>query len=155
MAYLEGPIENVKCTSKFMLPVSSPFSSTFFYLVKNYWTRKLQSIFTIYYYFCLFVFVFEDRFSLYSPGCPGIHFVEWSVLLTAEPSLQHPSSQILLQRRNPVPNKGDWVGGRGGGREVSEKKGSFLCPEVVSFSVSLCVCWVFVCLFIFLDTKSM
>jgi hypothetical protein len=25
---------------------------------------------------CLFVFVFRDRVSLYSPGCPGTHFVD-------------------------------------------------------------------------------
>jgi hypothetical protein len=26
--------------------------------------------------FVLFCFVFRDRFSLYSPGCPGTHFVD-------------------------------------------------------------------------------
>jgi hypothetical protein len=25
---------------------------------------------------CLFCFVFQDRVSLYSPGCPGTHFVD-------------------------------------------------------------------------------
>jgi hypothetical protein len=25
---------------------------------------------------CLFLFVFQDRVSLYSPGCPGTHFVD-------------------------------------------------------------------------------
>jgi hypothetical protein len=25
---------------------------------------------------CVFVFVFRDRVSLYSPGCPGTHFVD-------------------------------------------------------------------------------
>jgi hypothetical protein len=30
------------------------------------------------FFFCLFVFVFvfRDRVSLYSPGCPGTHFVD-------------------------------------------------------------------------------
>jgi hypothetical protein len=27
------------------------------------------------FFVCLFVFVFQDRVSLYSPGCPGTHFV--------------------------------------------------------------------------------
>jgi hypothetical protein len=26
--------------------------------------------------FCLFCFVFQDRISLYSPDCPGTHFVD-------------------------------------------------------------------------------
>jgi hypothetical protein len=28
----------------------------------------------------LFCFVFRDRVSLYSPGCPGTHFVDWASL---------------------------------------------------------------------------
>jgi hypothetical protein len=28
------------------------------------------------FFFCLFCFVFRDRVSLYSPGCPGTYFVD-------------------------------------------------------------------------------
>jgi hypothetical protein len=36
---------------------------------------------------CLFVclFVFQDRVSLYSPGCPGTHFVDQAVLELRNP----------------------------------------------------------------------
>jgi hypothetical protein len=31
---------------------------------------------SFFFLFCLFVLVFQDRVSLYSPGCPGTHFVD-------------------------------------------------------------------------------
>jgi hypothetical protein len=41
---------------------------------------------------CLFVCLFRDRVSLYSPGCPGTHFVD----------------QAGLELRNP-PASASWV----------------------------------------------
>jgi hypothetical protein len=32
--------------------------------------------YVVFFFVCLFVFVFPDRVSLYSPGCPGTHFVD-------------------------------------------------------------------------------
>jgi hypothetical protein len=34
---------------------------------------------------CLFVFIFRDRVSLYSPGCPGTHFVDQAGLELRNP----------------------------------------------------------------------
>jgi hypothetical protein len=34
---------------------------------------------------CLFVLVFGDRISLYSPGCPGTHFVDQAGLELRNP----------------------------------------------------------------------
>ena len=43
-------------------------------------------LFLFLFFVCLFVCLFfRDRFSLYSPGCPGTHFVD----------------QVGLERRNP------------------------------------------------------
>jgi hypothetical protein len=40
-------------------------------------TDKLMEFFSVVVVFCLFVcFVFQDRVFLYSPGCPGTHFVD-------------------------------------------------------------------------------
>jgi hypothetical protein len=48
--------------------------------------------------FCLFVLfcflVFQDRVSLYSPGCPGTHFVD----------------QVSLELRN-LPASASWING--------------------------------------------
>jgi hypothetical protein len=35
--------------------------------------------------FVLFCFVFQDRVSLYSPGCPGAHFVDQAGLELRNP----------------------------------------------------------------------
>jgi hypothetical protein len=43
--------------------------------------------------FCLFVFVFQDRVSLYSPGCPGTHFVDQAGLELR--NLPASASQVL------------------------------------------------------------
>jgi hypothetical protein len=46
--------------------------------------------------FCLFVWlvlVFGDRVSLYSPGCPGTHFVDQAGLELRNPSAS--ASQVL------------------------------------------------------------
>jgi hypothetical protein len=37
------------------------------------------------FFVCLFVFVFPDRVSLYSPGCPGTHFVDQAGLELRNP----------------------------------------------------------------------
>jgi hypothetical protein len=36
-------------------------------------------------FFVFFVFVFQDRVSLYSPGCPGTHFVDQAGLELRNP----------------------------------------------------------------------
>jgi hypothetical protein len=48
------------------------------------------------FFVCLFVFVclfFQDRVSLYSPGCPGTHFVDQAGLELRNPLAS--SSQVL------------------------------------------------------------
>ena len=35
--------------------------------------------------FCFVLMVFQDRVSLYSPGCPGTHFVDQAVLKLRNP----------------------------------------------------------------------
>jgi hypothetical protein len=42
---------------------------------------------------CLFCFVFRDRVSLYSPGCPGTHFVDQAGLELRNPPAS--ASQVL------------------------------------------------------------
>jgi hypothetical protein len=46
-------------------------------------------------FFCLFVFVFvfQDRVSLYSPGCPGTYFVDQAGLELKNPPAS--ASQVL------------------------------------------------------------
>ena len=43
--------------------------------------------------FCFLFFVFLDRVSLYSPGCPGTHFVDQSGLELRNPPAS--ASQVL------------------------------------------------------------
>jgi hypothetical protein len=43
--------------------------------------------------FCLFVFVFQDRVSLYSPDCPGTHSVDEAGLELRNPPAS--ASQVL------------------------------------------------------------
>jgi hypothetical protein len=43
--------------------------------------------------FFVFVFVFQDRVSLYSPGCPGTHFVDQAGLELRNPPAS--ASQVL------------------------------------------------------------
>jgi hypothetical protein len=43
-------------------------------------------LFFWFFFVCLFVFlVFQDRVSLYSPGCPGTHFVDQAGLELRDP----------------------------------------------------------------------
>jgi hypothetical protein len=52
--------------------------------------------FLVYFYFYLFIFillVFRDRVSLYSPGCPGTHFVDQAGLKLRNPPAS--ASQVL------------------------------------------------------------
>jgi hypothetical protein len=42
-------------------------------------------LFVFWFFFCLFVLVFRDRVSLYSPGCPGAHFVDQAGLELRNP----------------------------------------------------------------------
>jgi hypothetical protein len=48
----------------------------------------------VFFFVCLFVFVFQDRISLYSPGCPGTHFVEQAGLELR--NLPASTSQVLV-----------------------------------------------------------
>jgi hypothetical protein len=41
--------------------------------------------FFVSFFFFFFRFVFRDRFSLYSPGCPGTHFVDQTGLELRNP----------------------------------------------------------------------
>jgi hypothetical protein len=43
---------------------------------------------------CLFVLVFRDRVSLYSPGCPGTHFVDQAGLELRNPPAYASSAGI-------------------------------------------------------------
>jgi hypothetical protein len=45
------------------------------------------------FFFCLFVFVFRNRVSLYSPGCPGTHFVDQAGIELRNPPAS--ASQVL------------------------------------------------------------
>jgi hypothetical protein len=36
--------------------------------------------FLFFFFFCFLFFVFQDRVSLYSPGCPGTHSIDQAVL---------------------------------------------------------------------------
>jgi hypothetical protein len=40
------------------------------------WSHRLKTKFALFLFVCLFVFVFRDRVSPCSPGCPGTHFVD-------------------------------------------------------------------------------
>jgi hypothetical protein len=57
---------------------------------------------------CLFVFVFRDRVSLYSPGCPGTHFVDQAGLELRNPpasaSRVLPSYLLGSSPTHPTPN---------------------------------------------------
>jgi hypothetical protein len=52
-----------------------------------------QPVFFVCLFVCLFCFVFRDRVSLYSPGCPGTHFVEQAGLEHRNPPAS--ASQVL------------------------------------------------------------
>jgi hypothetical protein len=41
----------------------------------------------------IYIWFFRDRFSLYSPGCPGTHFVDQAGLELRNPSAS--ASQVL------------------------------------------------------------
>jgi hypothetical protein len=45
------------------------------------------------FFVCLFVFVFRDRVSLCSPGCPGTHFVDQAGLKLRNPPVS--ASRVL------------------------------------------------------------
>jgi hypothetical protein len=53
-----------------------PFSSVFLFVCLS---------FCFVFFVCLFVLVFRDRVSLYSPGCPGTHFVDQAGLELRNP----------------------------------------------------------------------
>jgi hypothetical protein len=67
--------------------------------------------------FVLFCFVFQDRVSLYSPGCPGTHFVD----------------QAGLELRN-LPASASWVLGL----KVCAARpgsGSFIEEKIFSYTI--------------------
>ena len=55
------------------------------------WNQEANCYFAIGTYFCLFVF--RDRVSLCSPGCPGTHFVDQPGLKLRNPPVS--ASQVL------------------------------------------------------------
>jgi hypothetical protein len=65
-------------------------------LVGHQWEeRPLFFLFVLFFVFCfcfvLFCFLFfPDRVSLYSPGCPGTHFVDQAVLKLRNPPASAP-----------------------------------------------------------------
>jgi hypothetical protein len=52
-----------------------------------------QIVFVVVLFVCLFVFVFQDRVSLCSPGCPGTHSVDQDGLELRNPPAS--ASQVL------------------------------------------------------------
>jgi hypothetical protein len=60
---------------------------------------------TEFFFFFFFFLVFQDRVSLYSPGCPGTHFVDQAVLELRNPPAS--ASRILTQNRGMQIQK-DW-----------------------------------------------
>jgi hypothetical protein len=48
-------------------------------------TILLSFFLFVWVFVCLFVFVFQHRVSLYSPGCPGTHFVDQASLKLRNP----------------------------------------------------------------------
>jgi hypothetical protein len=84
----------IHCHYYFWTSVLSSRSSKImnsFYLVLFIFS-KIYYLFIFSIFVCLFVFVFRDRVSLYSPGCPGTYFVD----------------QAGLELRNP-PASASWV----------------------------------------------
>jgi hypothetical protein len=57
--------------------------------------------------FCFFVLVFRDRVSLYSPGCPGTHFVEQAGLKLRNPPVS--ASQVLGLKVCDTTARLNWV----------------------------------------------
>jgi len=51
------------------------------------------SFFSFFFLFFFLFFVFRDRVSLYSPGCPGTHFVDQAGLKLRNPPAS--ASQVL------------------------------------------------------------
>jgi hypothetical protein len=68
-----------------------------FYLTSLFSTAFLVFVgwFVLFVLFCLFVclFVFQERVSLYSPGCPGTYFVDQAGLRLRNPPAS--ASQVL------------------------------------------------------------
>jgi hypothetical protein len=56
-------------------------------------TENPCGFFVCLFVFCFFCFFFRDRVSLYSPGCPGTHFVEQAGLELRNPPAS--ASQVL------------------------------------------------------------
>jgi hypothetical protein len=58
------------------------------------WLFLIFDFFLVFFGFFVFVFVvFRDRVSLYSPGCPGTHFVDQAGLELRNPPVS--ASQVL------------------------------------------------------------
>jgi hypothetical protein len=66
-------------------------------LTGNQGEHRIQNCFLLFCFvlfcFVLFCFVFRDRVSLYSPGCPGTHFVDQAGLELRNPPAS--ASQVL------------------------------------------------------------
>jgi hypothetical protein len=59
----------------------------------NHETLNIFLILFIFIYFIFYFLVFRDRVSLYSPGCPGTHFVDQAGLKRRKPSAS--ASRVL------------------------------------------------------------
>jgi hypothetical protein len=70
---------------------SAWFLNTLVNLLILWWDAYFY--FTFYFFVCLFVFVFRDRVSLYSPGCPETHSVNQAGLKLRNQSAS--ASQVL------------------------------------------------------------
>jgi hypothetical protein len=57
------------------------------------WRHWVLVFLFLLFFVCLFVFVFQDRVSLCSPGCPGTHFVDQAGLELRNPPAS--ASQVL------------------------------------------------------------
>jgi hypothetical protein len=73
------------CVSFLVLGIElSAGNFTLWSFIYRYFGNKQKIMFIfIYLFVCLFVFVFlffQDRVSLYSPSCPGTHFVDQACL---------------------------------------------------------------------------
>jgi hypothetical protein len=84
MTLTEQQLNSIK---KQNFPAQGMFSAGLFPPERN--DTILHLVFFLFFFvlfcFVLFCFVFRDRVSLYSPGCPGTHFVDQACLKLRNP----------------------------------------------------------------------
>jgi hypothetical protein len=59
--------------------------SIFFYLLRPVYCLFVCFLFLVFLFCFVLFFVFQDMVSLYSPGCPGTHFVDQADLQLRNP----------------------------------------------------------------------